>query len=79
MALSGSFFTAVNGAATLSDAVDGDVASYTGASSSIDAGDGNAANLQLNISADAGWAMLFTVKMLCTEALLEAYFEGCAT
>jgi hypothetical protein len=57
-------FTAVNGATTLSDAVDGDVASYTGGSSSVDAGDENVGNPQLNISADTVWAMLFTVKML---------------
>ena len=57
-------FTAVIGAATLSDAVDGDIASYTGAGSTVDAGNGNLGNLQLNISADAVWAMLFTVKML---------------
>jgi hypothetical protein len=57
-------FNAANGAATLSDAVDGDVASYTGAGSTVDAGDENVGNLQLNISADAVWAMLFNVKML---------------
>jgi hypothetical protein len=57
-------FNAVNGAATLSDAEDGDVASYTGAGSTVDAGNENAGNLQLNINADAVWAMLFTVKML---------------
>ena len=57
-------FTAVDGAAFLSDAVDGDVASYTGASSSVDAGDSNVANLQLDINADAVWAILFSVKML---------------
>jgi len=56
-------FTAVDGAAFLSDAVDGDVASYTGASSSVDAGDGNLANAQLNIDADTVWAVLFSVKM----------------
>ncbi len=56
-------FTAVDGAAFLSDAVDGDVASYTGASSSVDAGDGNVANVQLDINADAVWAILFSVKM----------------
>jgi len=56
-------FTAVDGAAFLSDAVDGDIASYTGASLSVDAGDGNVANAQLNINADAVWAVLFSVKM----------------
>ncbi|MCH8336114.1 MAG: hypothetical protein IIC61_09525, partial [Proteobacteria bacterium] len=56
-------FTAVNGAAFLSDAVDGDAASYTGASLSVDAGNGNVGNLQLDINADAVWAILFSVKM----------------
>ena len=53
----------MNGAATLSDAVDGDIASYTVASSSVDAGNGNVANPQLNINADAVWTMSFSVKM----------------
>ncbi len=56
-------FTAVNGAAFLTDAVDGDVASYTGASTSVDAGNSTEANAQLNINADAVWAILFSVKM----------------
>jgi CSLREA domain-containing protein len=56
-------FTAVDGAGFLSDAVDGDVASYTGASLSVDAGASNVANAQLNINADAVWAILFSVKM----------------
>ena len=56
-------FTAVDGAAFLTDAVDGDVASYTGASLSVDGGDGNVANLQLDINANAVWAILFSVKM----------------
>ncbi len=56
-------FTAVDGAVFLLDAVDGDVASYTGASTTIDAGDGNVANLQLDINANAVWAMLFSAKM----------------
>ncbi len=54
-------FTAVNVAVPLSDAVDGDVASYAGAS--IDAGDGNVTNLQLDINADSVWAIMFSVKM----------------
>ncbi len=58
-----SIFNAVNGAATLSDAVDGDVASFTGAGSTVDAGNEYVGNVQLNISADAVWAMLFSVKM----------------
>ena len=56
-------FTAVDGAAFLSDVVDGDVASYTGASLSVDAGNSTEANLQLDINADAVWAILFSVKM----------------
>ena len=54
-------FTAVGGAAFLSDAVDGDVASITG--STIDAGNQNVANLQLDIDANKVWAILFSVKM----------------
>ena len=54
-------FTAVNGAAFLTDAVDGDVASITG--STIDAGNQNAANAQLDIAADMVWAILFSLKM----------------
>ncbi len=54
-------FTAVNGAAFLTDAIDGDVASITGRT--IDAGNQNVANLQLDVNADAVWAMLFSVKM----------------
>ncbi len=54
-------FTAVDGAGFLTDAIDGDVASNTGVN--IDAGDGNVANLQLDINADRVWAILFSVKM----------------
>ena len=56
-------FAAVIGAAFLSDSPDVDVASYNGGSSTVDAGDGNVANAQLNINADAVWAMSFSVKM----------------
>ncbi len=56
-------FTAVDGTAILTDAVDGDVGSYTGTSLSVDTGDGAEANGQLNINADAVWAVLFSVKM----------------
>jgi hypothetical protein len=56
-------FTAVDGAVFLSDTADGDVASFTGAGPSVDAGDGNVANAQLNINADAVWALLFSVKL----------------
>ena len=54
-------FTAVNGAAVLTDAVDGDIVSY--AAAIIDAGNGNVGNLQLDINANAVWAILFSVKM----------------
>ena len=57
-------FNTVNGAPVLSDAIDGDVASYSGGSATVDAGDGNVGNVQLDINANAVWAMLFTVKML---------------
>jgi hypothetical protein len=56
-------FSAVSGAALQTDAADGDVASYTGASSSVDAGNGNVANLQLDINGSAVWAILFSAKM----------------
>jgi hypothetical protein len=56
-------FSAIDAAPFLNDAVDGDVASYTGAGTTIDAGDGNAANAQLNINGDSVWAILFSVRM----------------
>jgi hypothetical protein len=56
-------YNAVDGAAFLSDAADGDVASHTLASLSVDAGNGNVGNAQLNIDADKVWAILFSVKM----------------
>ena len=56
-------FAAVDAAALLTDAADADVASYTGASLSVDTGDGNVANLQLDINGNAVWAILFSVKM----------------
>ena len=56
-------FDGAEGAAFLSDAADGDVASFTGAGPSVDAGDGNVANAQLNINPDAVWALLFSVKI----------------
>ena len=51
----------MDGAAFLTDAIDGDVASITG--STIDAGNQNVANAQLNISANTVWAIMFSVKM----------------
>jgi hypothetical protein len=55
-------FSAIDGTPFLNDAVDGDVASFT-AGTTIDAGDGNTANAQLNINGDTVWAILFSVKM----------------
>ena len=56
-------FTAADGGTFLTDTPDGDVASYTAASTRIDAGDANAANQQLDINANAVWAILFSVRM----------------
>lgn len=56
-------FAAIDATPVLTDAEDGDVASYTGAGTVIDAGNGTAANAQLNINGDAVWAILFSVKM----------------
>ncbi len=55
--------TAVDGTSFLTDAEDGDVGSYTGATLSVDVGNQNVANSQLDINANAVWAMLFSVKM----------------
>jgi hypothetical protein len=57
-------FAATDSATVLTDAPDVDVVSYTGAGTSIDAGDGNVGNLQLDINGNAVWAILFSVKML---------------
>jgi hypothetical protein len=56
-------FTATAAAAFQTDLIDGDVASYSGGSLSIDAGDQNVANPQLDINANSVWAILFSVKM----------------
>jgi hypothetical protein len=56
-----SIFTAVNASAARTDAVDADVVSITG--STIDAGNANVANGQVNIAANRVWALLFTVQM----------------
>lgn len=56
-------FAAINATPALTDPVDGDVASYTGAGTVIDAGNGTVANAQLNINGDAVWAILFSAKM----------------
>jgi titin len=57
----GAIYAAVNAASPLTDGVDGDVASVSG--STIDVGNQNAANGQLDIAADRVWALLFTVRM----------------
>jgi len=55
-------FTAVIGALpVLTDALGDDVVSY--AAPTIDAGNGNVGNLQLDINANTVWAILFSVKM----------------
>ena len=54
-------FTAVDGAGPITDAEDGDAASFAG--STLDAGNENVGNPQLDINADAVWAILFSVKM----------------
>ena len=56
-------FTAVDGTAFQTDATGDDVASYTGGSLSVDAGNQNVANPQLDINANAVWAVMFSVKM----------------
>jgi len=56
-------FAAIAATPALTDAVDGDVASYTGAGTVIDVGNGSVANAQLNINGDAVWAILFSAKM----------------
>jgi hypothetical protein len=54
-------FSSIDATPFLTDALDGDVVSFAGVT--IDAGDGNAANAQLNINGDSVWAILFSVKM----------------
>jgi len=55
-------FTAVDSGTSGSDSVDGDVVSFTG--STLDAGNQNAGNLQLDILGNRVWAVLITVTML---------------
>jgi hypothetical protein len=54
-------FTAVDGGTAVTDGVDADVASITGAT--IDVGDENVANGQLDINANSVWALVFDVVM----------------
>ena len=56
-------YTAVDGAPVLTDAIDGDVVSYDGPGTTVDAGDGNVGNPQLDINGSAVWAILFSAKM----------------
>ncbi len=56
-------FAAASAAATMTDAVDGDVVSYTGGSTTIDAGNQSVANAQLDLAGAAVWAMVFDVRM----------------
>jgi len=56
-------FTAVDGTVFLNDAVDGDVVSYDIPGTTVDAGNGNVGNLQLDINGSAVWAILFSAKM----------------
>ncbi len=54
-------FSSIDATPFLTDGPDGDVASFAG--TTIDAGDGNAGNAQLDINGDSVWAILFTVKI----------------
>ena len=54
---------AVSGTGSLTDAVDGDVASYTAGTATVDLGDQNTANAQLDISANRVLAVVFSVRM----------------
>lgn len=55
-------YTAVNAQAPVNDVVDADVASVTGGNT-IDVGNQNQSNAQLNVPANRAWAVLFTVKI----------------
>jgi len=54
-------FTAVDAATVLTDATGDDVASY--GALTVDAGDENVANAQLDIGGNLVWAILFSVTM----------------
>ena len=56
-------FAAVDATAFLTDGPDGDVASYTGVGTTLDAGDGNVGNATLNINGDSVWAIMFSAKV----------------
>jgi uncharacterized repeat protein (TIGR01451 family) len=56
-------YAAVAAQAPRTDAVDGDVASYSAAPRRVDAGNVNVANAQLNLDANRVWAMLIDVRV----------------
>ncbi len=56
-------FAAVDGAGTLTDAVDGDVASFDAATDTIDFGDQDRPNATLDLAADKVWAAVLSVKV----------------
>jgi uncharacterized repeat protein (TIGR01451 family) len=56
-------FSVVNATAALTDGVDGDAASYTIGTTTVDAGRGPQNNAQVNLAAHRVWALLFTVSM----------------
>jgi uncharacterized repeat protein (TIGR01451 family) len=53
-------FTAANSGTAVTDAVDGDAASYSGAT--LDVGNQSAANAQLDLAAARVWAVVFSVR-----------------
>ncbi len=56
-------FASVDAQAASTDAADGDEVSYDGGTLTIDAGDRNAGNAQLDVNAGSVLAILFSVKM----------------
>jgi uncharacterized repeat protein (TIGR01451 family) len=54
-------YSVIEPKAPLTDAVDGDVASYSAGTQTIDAGNDSQANFQLNIAGARVWAMAFRV------------------
>jgi len=56
-------FASADAQAARTDAVDADVASYSAATTTIDAGNQNVANGQLDVAASTVWAVVVTVRM----------------
>jgi uncharacterized repeat protein (TIGR01451 family) len=56
-------YAAVDASAALTDAVDGDTVTYTGGTTTIDAGNENAGNAELDAAANRVLALLFTVQV----------------